>query len=86
MLKIETECHKKVERSGQICLLCVGRITNPDVPVDGFHSADDEDAPDPMCIEDELHHGPSLYNVCSGCATTRQMFSDLCPIRVFTVS
>ena len=35
--------------------MCVGRITNPDVPADCFDAVDsDEDAPD--LIEDE-HHG-----------------------------
>ena len=27
-------CHKKVDRSGTICPMCVGRITNSDVPAD----------------------------------------------------
>ena len=53
-LNIGPRRHKKVNRSGRICPLCVGRITNADVPVDCFDAFDsDEDAPDP--IEDEHH-------------------------------
>ena len=72
-LNIETGGHKKVDRSGRICPMCVGRITNPDVPdcFDAFDS--DEDAPDP--IEDEHH---AIFE-CSAYATTRQTFSDLFP-------
>ena len=53
-LNIETGRHKKVDRSGRICSMSVGRITNPEVPADCFDAFDsDEDAPDP--IEDEHH-------------------------------
>ena len=58
--------------------MCVGRITNPDVPADCFDS--DEDAPDP--IEDEHH----AISECSAYATTRQMFSDLFSSHVSIVS
>ncbi len=55
--------------------------TNPDVPADCFDAFDsDEDAPDP--IEDEHH---AIFE-CSAYATTRQMFSDLFPSHVSTVS
>ena len=70
-LNFETGHHKKVDRSGRICPMCVGRITNSDFPADCFDS--DEDAPDP--IEDEHH---AIFE-CSAYATTRQMFSDLFP-------
>ena len=53
-------------------------ITNPDVPADcfdAFHS--DEDASDP------IDH--AIFE-CSAYATTRQMFSDLFPSHVSTVS
>ena len=80
-LNVETGRHKKVDRSGRICPMCVGKITNPDVLADCFDAFDsDEDAPDP--IEDEHH---AIFE-CSAYATTRQMFSDLFPSHVFTVS
>ena len=80
-LNIETGRHKKVDRSGRICPMCVGRITYSDVPADCFDAFDsDEDAPDP--IEDEHH---AIFE-CSAYATTRQMFSDLFPSHVSTVS
>ena len=77
-LNIETGRHNKVDRSGRIRPMCVGRIANPDVPADCFDS--DEDAPDP--IEDEHH----AFFKCSACATTRQMLSDFFPSHVSTVS
>ena len=95
-LNIETGRHKKVDRSGRICPMCVGRITNPDVPAaaDCFDVLDiDQDVPDP--IEDvQKHKGrldmPSLthrfFFECSGYATTRQMVSDLFPSPISTVS
>ena len=80
-LNIETGRHKKVDRSGRICPMCVGRITNSDVPADCFDAFDsDEDAPDPNRNE---HH--AIFE-CSAHATTRQMFSDLFPRHVSTVS
>ena len=61
--------------------MCVGGTTNPDVPADCCDAFDsDEDAPD--AIEDEHH---AIFE-CSGAATTRQMFSDLFPSHVSTVS
>ena len=64
-LNIETGRHKKVDRSGRICPMCVGKITNPDVLADCFDAFDsDEDAPDP--IEDEHH---AIFE-CSAYATT----------------
>ena len=53
-LNIETGRHKKADRSGRICPMFGGKITNPDVLADCFDAFDsDEDAPDP--IEDEHH-------------------------------
>ena len=47
-LNTETGRHKKVDRSARICPMCVGRITNPDIPADCFDAFDsDEDAPVP---------------------------------------
>ena len=60
-LNIETGRHKKVDRSGRICPMCVGRITNSDVPADCFDSDEDE------------HH--AIFE-CSAYTTTRQMFSE----------
>ncbi len=61
--------------------MCVGKITNPDVLADCFEAFDsDEDAPDPT--EDEHH---AIFE-CSAYATTRQMFPDLFPSHVSTVS
>ena len=61
--------------------MCVGRITNQDVPADCFDAFDsDVDAPDP--IEDEHH---AIFE-CSGYVTTRQILSDLFPSHVSTVS
>ena len=80
-LAIEMERYKKVDRSGRICPMCVGRITNPDVPADCFDAFDsDEDAP--VSIEVEHH---AIFE-CSAYATTRQMFSDLFPSHISTVS
>ena len=54
--------------------MCVGRITNPDVPAGCFDARDsDEDAPVP--IEDE-HHA-IVEGSCS--ATTRQTFQIILP-------
>ena len=79
-LNIETGRHKKVDRSGRICPMCVGRITNSDVPADCFDAFDsDEDALDP--IEDEHH---AIFEG-SAYATTRQMFSDPFSSHVSTV-
>ena len=76
-LNIETGRYKKVNRSGRICPVCVGRITNPDIPADCFEAFDsDKDAPDP--IEDEHH---AIFEG-SAYATTRHMFSDLFPSHV----
>ena len=78
---MKTGRHKKVDRSGRICPMCVGKITNPDVLADCFDAFDsDEDAPDPT--EDEH---PAISE-CSAYATTRQTFSDLFPSHVSTVS
>ena len=55
--------------------MCVGMITNPDVLADS-----NEDAPD--LIENEHH---AIFECC-GDATIRQMFSDLFPSHVSTVS
>ncbi len=53
-LNIVTGRHKKVDRSGRICPMYVGRIIKPDEPADCFYAFDsDEDAPEP--IEDEHH-------------------------------
>ncbi len=61
--------------------MCVGKFTNPNVLADCFDAFDsDEDAPDP--IEDEHH---AIFE-CSAYATTRQMFSDIFPSHVSTVS
>ena len=61
--------------------MCMGKITNPDVLADCFDAFDsDEDAPDP--IEDEHH---AIFE-CSAHATPRQIFSDLFPSHVSTVS
>ena len=55
---------------GTICLLCVSRSTNPDVPAGRLAAFDsDENAPDP--IEDEQH---ACFE-CSGYATAKQMVS-----------
>ena len=74
-LNIETGRHKKVDRLGRICPMCVSKITNPDV----LAFDPDEDAPD---LEDEHH---AIFE-CSAYATTRQMCSDLFPSHVSTVS
>ena len=61
--------------------MCVGKITNPDVLADCFDAFDsDEDAPDP--IEDEHH---AIFES-SAYAPTKQMFPDLFPSHVSTVS
>ena len=53
-LNIETGHHKKVDKSGRIWPMCVGRITISDLPADCFDAFDsDAGAPDP--IEDEHH-------------------------------
>ncbi len=73
-LNIETGHHKKVDKSGRIWPMCVGRITISDVSADCFDALDsDEDAPDP--IEDEHH---AIFE-CSDYATTRQIFSSFFP-------
>ena len=61
--------------------MCVGGITNSDVPADCFDAFDsDQDAPDPIGDEHDAILGCSAY------ATTRRMCSDLFPSHVSTVS
>ena len=56
-LNIETGRHKKTDRSGSICPLCVDRITNLDVPADCFDAfVSRGDASVPMEDEDHTTH------------------------------